>query len=192
MSAVFTINFRREAFARQRARERQRVLALGLWLSYFGVLAVVLGLYGLNCASTIRRARQMERNATQLRMLRLPGNPWRVTGTALLDIEAAAANPWRWRLRLEHLAGALPSQAHVTSLAFNPQGQSGTPDASALLIDGEIRTAPGESPVVAVMNIVTTLQHDRDFAAGFGAIRLRSTQAGPSPGTPAAFTIECR
>jgi hypothetical protein len=188
---MFTINFRREAFARQRARERQRVIALALWLSYFGVLAVVIGLYGLNCTSTIRRAAQIERQAVQLRSLKLSGNPWHVAPAGLTQFEPAVTNPWLWRLRLEHLAHALPSSARLVSAGFNAQGQSGTPDAATFVIDGEIHTPPGASPVPAVMGIVAALHRDREFAAGFAAIRLRSTQAGAAGGA-ALFSIECR
>ena len=50
MTPVFLINFRREAFRRERAEARRRAIGLGVWLAYFGGLAVLLGLYGLNCA----------------------------------------------------------------------------------------------------------------------------------------------
>ena len=153
-------------------------------------MGVVLGLYGLNCASTIRRSTQIERQAIQLRSLKLSGNPWHVAPDALTQVEAAATNPWQWRLRLEHLARALPPSARLVAVGFNAQGQIGTPDAATFVIDGEIRTARGESPVPAVMAIVAALQRDREFAAGFGAIRLRATQAQVAPGA-AAFTIEC-
>ena len=42
MNTIFSINFRREAFQRERARTRRRAVNLGLWVLYFGVLGVML------------------------------------------------------------------------------------------------------------------------------------------------------
>ena len=48
MSVLFTINFHREAYQRELARARRRVILLGVWVAYFGVIGVVMGLYGRN------------------------------------------------------------------------------------------------------------------------------------------------
>ena len=64
---IFTINFRREAYQREVERTRRRVITLGASLAYFGAMVVVLGLYGLNCASLTRRAAQFERSAARIR-----------------------------------------------------------------------------------------------------------------------------
>jgi len=55
VNPFFNINFRREAYLQEMAKARRRVIALGVWIAYFGLLGVLLGLYGLNCSSLARR-----------------------------------------------------------------------------------------------------------------------------------------
>lgn len=189
MTPVFTINFQREALTRRQHRERSRVVGLALWLSYFGALAAVLGLYGLNCQTITQRAVQIERESYHLGTLELHGDVTGVPPAEVDEVEKFASNPWRWHERLAHLARTLPADARITSLAVNPDGVSGTPDQNKLVIQGQIR---GRSDVQSVMGVLASLQRDSVFAADYSSIRLVSTHAAAETGQSAEFVIECR
>ena len=192
MSApVFTINFRREFYRRQLARARRRMMMLGVWLTYFGALAVVLGLYGLNCASLTRRIRHIERQAAQARAAQSLATASRIDETQLVDIQMVQASPGRWRDRLARLAELMPPNAAVTSVAVNPNNLTGA-DRNVLVIAGQLRG--GGDRTAAVVDLVSRLQADSAFATGYRNVRLISSRTATGTGVAPTteFTIECR
>ncbi len=189
MSTVFSINFRREAYLREQQKTRRRAFSLGLWVLYFGALAVVLGLYGLNFASLARRVRVVERQVQRLRE-HPAGDAWRPGRTEATEIERHLEDLRTWRDRLARLPQVLPPNARVRQLLFNPENVSGSSDVR-LVIAGELRGGVGQDRVPQVMNIVNSLSRDSVFHASYPNIRLVSTRAS-SDGTAAEFTIECR
>ena len=126
MTTLFTINFRREAFQKEQARLRQRVLRLGLWSAYFGAIVVMSGLYGLNCASLAARTRAIERQAARMRAAQNAGQEWRPKAEDAGAIGRILADPRQWRDRLARLPEVLPSNARITALQFNPDNSSGS------------------------------------------------------------------
>lgn len=191
MNPLFTINFRRESYLREIARARRRVVTLGLWVFYFGVLAAVLGLYGLNCVSLSQRAGWLERQTARLRAAQSAHPDWTVGRTELAQVEQFTASPRRWRDRLTRIASLLPPGARLSSLAFNPDQASAAAD-QRLVLTGELRVAPGQDRMQGVMQLVAALHRDSLFAAGYRNIRLSSTQISEGTATTAQFVIECR
>lgn len=191
MTPLFTINFRREAYLKEVARARRRVIALGLWVAYFGVLTVVLGLYGLNCAAMTRRVHQIERQARALRQAQ-GAQAWRVSQTELGTVERYVESPALWRDRLGRLAVLQPPNARLTSIAVNPQNLSGAQDQNKLVIVGELRGIPGQEKMRSIMAFVNQLHADSVFAVGYRNIRLASTRTVEEGGGVTEFVIECR
>lgn len=192
MSTLFTINFRREAYKREVARTRRRVMLLGVWLAYFGVLAVVLGLYGLNCSSLIRRSSQLERQTARMRAIQSSHRDWTVGATELAAAEEFHANPGRWRDKLLRLAALLPPNAAIQSVAVNPDNLQGAQDQKKLVITGELKVPPGEDRMRGVVQFVSALHADSLFSRGYQNIRLASSRISEGSGPVAAFVIECR
>ena len=192
MSTLFTINFRREAYQREVARARRRVMMLGGWLAYFGVLTVVLGLYGLNCSSLVRRASLIERQAARMRALQNSQRDWVIAESDLATIEQTQANPRRWRDKLVRLAQLVPSNALIQSIAVNPDNLPGLQDQNKLVITGELKIPAGEDRMRGVVQLVTALHSDKTFSAGYQNIRLASSRISEGSGVVAAFVIECR
>ncbi|MCC6348250.1 MAG: hypothetical protein IT347_01495 [Candidatus Eisenbacteria bacterium] len=189
MSTIFTINFRREAFLRERARARRRAVRMGIWLAYFGVLAIVLGLYALNLASLSQRAARIERQVERLR--RQPsGADWRPGQPEADLVSRSLGDAGRWRDRLNRLAHLLPANARVTNVAFNPDNLSGA-DRAKLMITGELRPSTGGDRMQQVLAFVGVLSRDSLFSAGYANVRLVTTRAAAS-GQGAEFVIECR
>lgn len=187
--AQFTINFRREAFVRERARARQRVLRLGLWLTYFGALGVVIGLYGLNCASMMSQTRTLERQTERLRQSQAGDQAWQPTAQDAAQAQAALLSTRVWRDRLARLSEILPPGARIQSLAFNPDNTSGA--GAKFVITGEIRSN-GQDRMQSVMGFVNALSRDSVFTAGLGTVRLATTRASAAGGDEAEFVVECR
>ena len=192
MSPVFTVNFKREAYAREVARTRRRVVILGVWVTYFGVLALLLGLYSLNCMSLQRRVGQIERQAARLRSGRGGGTEWKLRPNDLTQVERYVTNTRQWRDRLTRLAEIMPPNAAVTSLALNPRNVSTPAEQNKLVITGTVRVAEGQDRMRSVMGIVTSLHRDSVFARSYSTIRLASTRVSESPQPVAEFVIECR
>ena len=190
MSALFAINFRREAYLQEVARARRRIVALGVWVAYFGVLVVALGLYGLNCASLTQRTRLIERQAARLRSADATQAPSQLRAAELGQLERYVLGARRWRDRLTRLAATLPPNARITSLTVNPQNLSDAAAQNLLVISGELRGAATQDRMRAVMRIVSTLREDKVFSEGYHNIRLSSTRV-TEDGT-AEFVIECR
>jgi len=191
MSATFTINFRREAYEAALARARHRVVMLGVWVGYFGLIGVILGLYGLNCAALHRRLHLIERQAERLRREQGAGADWQLRATELALLEQYVANPRLWRDRLGRLGTILPANVRLTSVAVNPQNLATTTDQNRLVIQGLVRTTPGQDRTQDVLKVVGLLHGDSLFARGYQTIKLASTRVSESDNV-AEFTIECR
>ena len=189
---MFTINFRREAYQREMARTRRRLFLLGGWVTYFVVLVLVLGLYGLNCSALIRRTQFMER--TVARATANPGaaREFQLQAADLTTVEHFRENPARWRNRLLRLAAVLPSNAAITSIAVNPDNLANAADQNLLVIAGEMRISSGQDRKRPVVQLVSTLRGDSLFARGYGSIRLSSSRAIETPSLATEFVIECR
>jgi len=192
MSTLFAINFRREAYLREMARARRRVMALGVWVAYFGVLVILLGLYGLNCAVLTRRVRQIEHQATHLQGAQGAHVDWAVQPAELRQVERYVSNARRWRDRLARLAEVLPPNVRLTSIAVNPQNLSGTAEQEKLIVSGQLRGGAGGERMKDVMRIVARLRADTVFASGYSSIKLASTRVVDGEDASAEFVIECR
>lgn len=190
MSPTFAINFRREVYQQQLARTRRRMLSVGVWMVYFGVLAIVLGLYGLNCASLTRRTQLLE---AQNRRLSTTGrvDTWKPAAAELAQVERALANPRRWRARLARLAAVLPPDVALTTVAANPDHRASSSDQEKLVISGTLRPPNGQDRMQGIMTLVSTLRADSVFSAQYRSIRLVESRIGGA-GAPAEFRIECR
>lgn len=189
MSTTFTINFRREAFQRERAKARRRVTKLGLWLTYFGALTVVLGLYALNAASLARRTASLERQTERLRS-QPGGGEWRPGQPEADLVSRGLRDSGRWRDRLERLSQLVPANARLTDVQFNVENVSGA-GPRKLLLTGEMRPAIGGDRMQQVLAFVATLSRDSVFSSGYSNVRLVTTRAS-SLGEGAEFVIECR
>ncbi len=192
MSPVFTVNFRREAYRLELARTRRRAVAVGVWVAYFGVLAIALGLYGLNCASLTRRAHLLDVQNTRALARPNPIAAWTPGSAELAQVERALANPRQWQVRLARLATLLPADAMVTSVSANPDNQSSDADRERLVIVGMLRPAPGADRMQGIMALVTALHSDSLFSAQYPTIRLVESRTGGGADAPAEFRIECR
>jgi hypothetical protein len=190
VSPYFTINFRREVYRQQLARTRRRMLSVGVWMAYFGVLAVVIGLYDLNCASLTQRTRLLE---AQNRRLGGVGrvDTWKPARAELVLVERTLANPRCWQARLARLAAVLPPDVALTRVAANPENLASSSDQERLVISGTLRPRPGQERMQGIMALVSTLRADSVFAAQYPSIRLVESRIGGA-GAPAEFRIECR
>ena len=189
MNHLFQINFRREAFRKERAEARHRAIGLGVWLTYFGALSVLLGLYGLNYSELEARTRQLDRQLARLRAQHSGGAEWLPS-----PAEAAAVEPWvadagRWRDLLGRLPRLLPDGARLTSVQFNPDGVTGA--SRKLLLAGLIRVDGKRDRMTGVTDFVAAMAKDSLFAANFGNVRLVSTRTHEGS-ADAEFQLECK
>lgn len=192
MSAVFQINFRREAYRREVARSRARVITLGAWLAYFGVISVVSGLYGLNCEAIQRRTRIMERQTAVLRVHRNDQVDWTHQPAEMALVARGINDPRAWSARLARVPTMLPANARLTSIDFNPAAVAGAGDWDRLVISGTLHAAPGQDRMREVSELVTRFQRDSLLSTHFHTIRLASTRVSDPTGGNADFVIECR
>jgi Tfp pilus assembly protein PilN len=192
MTPVFTVNFRRGAYRQELARTRQRVVAVGTWVAYFGVLTVALGLYGLNCASLTQRTHLLETQSARAQSSHDPAAAWKPGPAELDQVERALANPRHWQIRLARLAAVLPGDAMLTSVTVNPDNLSGTADQERLLLAGVLRPTPGQGHMQGIMALVAALHSDSLFSAQYRTIRLVESRIGSGADAPAEFRIECR
>jgi hypothetical protein len=189
MNTPFRINFRREAFRRQRTDSRRRALLLGVWLAYFGVLAVTLGLYALNWNELASRTRQLSHQIERQRLAHAAGADWKPAAT-----DAGLAGPWvndvaRWRDLLVRLPTLMPEGVRITNLRFNPDGVMG--GERKLLLSGVLRMRGDRDRIGGVTDFVTVVSRDSVFASHFRSVRLLSTNT--REGEPdALFELECR
>ena len=190
MSALFTINFRREAYLLEVSRRRRRLIALGVWVGYFGALMVLVGLYGLNGASLARRAFLIERQTMLIRHARDPALGSQLSAAELGQVEAAALSTRQWRDRLGRLGNLLPQEARLMGLTANPQNMSDDASKNALSLSGELHSAAGQDRMQGVMKIVSALGADSVFKGSYHDIRLASTRI--SENGVVQFEIDCR
>ncbi|MCE9627740.1 MAG: PilN domain-containing protein [Candidatus Eisenbacteria bacterium] len=188
MSPLFRINFRREAFRRERAEARARATWLGVWLTYFGGLAVLLGLYGLNCASLQSRSRALERQIARDRAQHTEGSEWVASPN-----EAAAVEPWvadtnRWRDLLGRIPRLLPEGARLTGLQWNPDAISGSE--RKLVLTGVLREGSRADRMSNVTDFVAVLAKDSLITSQFRSVRLVSTRV--REGGDSEFQVECQ
>jgi len=189
MSAQFQINFRREAFRRERTEARRRAVGIGVWLTYFGALAVLLGLYGLNCAALETRTEQLERQLARQRALRQGGTEWIASSADVAAVEPWVSDAGRWRDLLGALPGLLPEGARLTGIQFNPDGVTGGD--RKLILNGVLRVGPRLDGTAGVTDFVSVIAHDSLFASQFHSVRLVSTRTREG-GPEAEFEVECR
>jgi len=189
MTTQFQINFRREAFRRERTEARRRAVGIGIWLTYFGALAVMLGLYGLNCAALEKRTEQLGRQLARQRALRQGSNDWIASAAEAAQVEPLVADAGRWRDLLGALPRLLPEGAKLTGVQFNPDGVTG--GERKLLLDGVLRVGSRADGTAGVTDFVAVIARDSLFASQFHSVRLVSTRASEN-GQDAAFEVECR
>ena len=192
MSAIFSINFRREAYLREVARARRRVFAIGAWVAYFGVFAVVLGLYGLNCMALAKRAGLVERQTARMKSAQDTGAGWTFSQAELTQMESFVQNTRQWRDRLSRLAELLPPDARLTSLETNPGNVSTGPTRNRLVITGYLKPDRDQDRMQGVMAIVQTLHSDSLFSKSYRNIKLASTRIVEGSEQTAEFEIECQ
>lgn len=191
MSALFHINFRREAHQRELAHARRRVVTLGVWVAYFGIVAVAMGLYGLNCMSLSQRVRILERQAARLQSSQSGREQWQVPSAELGRIEAYVRNPGGWHERLVRLAALLPDDARLTSIATNPSNLAAAGSENRLVLTGQMRVARGADRMAGVMGFASHLREDSVFAAHYTNVRVTSTKIVENGGLT-EFVIECQ
>jgi len=189
MTPVFLINFRREAFRRERAEARRRAIGLGVWLAYFGGLAVLLGLYGLNCAELNTRTKQLTRQLARQRAVQVGGADWVAGPNEAAAVEPGVADAGRWRDLLGRLPRVLPAGARITSLQFNPDDVSG--GERKLVLYGILRVDSRRDRMAAVTDFVGVMAKDSLFAANFRSVRLVSTRVREGD-QDSEFQVECR
>lgn len=192
MNTTFSINFRREVYQRELARSRARVVSLAVWLSYFGCLAVIFGLYALNFSALIQHTRLTEQIARTQRSTSTEQVDWTNQPDQIALIERGARDGFRWRRRFERIAEVLPANVRLKSIQFNPTAASGGANWNRLLLNGTIQTAANQDRMGEVTRIVSAIQRDSLMAAHFQTIRLASTRIAENAGSNTEFTIECR
>jgi hypothetical protein len=190
VSPIFSINFRRAAYQRELARARRRIVALGAWLTYFGMVVIVVGLYGLNCYSLGSRVNRLERRTAQIQAAQQTNRDWSVDAAQMADVERFHASPQRWRDRLVRLAALLPANAVLVSAAVNPDNLSNAVDQNKLVVVGHIRGPVGSDRMQQVVQLVSRMHADTLFSIGYENIRLVSSRA-LDDGPVTEFTIEC-
>ncbi|MFM7231091.1 MAG: hypothetical protein ACKO3S_03840 [bacterium] len=188
MSPLYRLNFRREAFRRARAEAWTRAIGLGIWLAYFGVLTVVVGLYALNLDSLRRRSEGLGRQIARQHAVGTAGADWVASPE-----DAALAEPWvgdvaRWRDLLVRLPRLLPEGGRLTALQWNPDELTG--GERRLVLNGLLRAERDADPTAAVTDLVSAIAADSLVSAHFRSVRLVSTRTA-TDGT-AEFQVECR
>jgi len=185
----FTINFRREVYQRQQARARARVILIGVWVAYFGVMGLVLGLYGLNAATYARRTEQLERQAKRAEQLKGTAVDWALSSDDINAITQRASSLSLHRSVLTRLGQLLPANVRLASLAWNADisGSGGL----KLVLTGALRPEAAQERMSAVVGLVSTLSADSIVHQAFKNVKLASTNS--TEGTNAVeFVIECQ
>jgi hypothetical protein len=192
VTPLFTINFRREAYLRERERVQRRAFSLGSWVAYFGAVVLVLGLYGLNGVVLDRRLQLAESRMERMRASHVLPEQLKLGATELALVEQAVENPRRWRAKMLRLAAVLPPDAALTSVAVNPDNLSDVGNLNKLVIDGVMRSPSGQDRMGSVMRLVSALHGDSVFAAGYQSIKLVKSNMSTGADPVTEFTIECR
>ncbi len=191
MSALFSINFRREAHQKELAHARRRVVTLGVWVAYFGVVTMAMGLYGLNCMSLSKRVTFLERQTAQLKSSQSTREQWKIPASEMDRLENYVGNPRRWHDRLMRLAALLPADVRLTSIATNPNNQTGPRSQDRLVISGQLRVPREQDRMSGVMAFAGTLREDSLFSIQYPNVRVASTKIVDG-GATTEFVIECQ
>jgi hypothetical protein len=190
--APFSINFRREVFRRERERSRARLFQLGGWVSYFGLMALLIGLYGLNCQWVTDHAHNVESQVDRMRKGAASG-AWQPSASQVQDIQGKRENAARWRERLERLSALMPPQAILSSVAVNPNNLPGVADQNLFEITGNMKVRPGTgSSMGEVVGLMSRLKADSVFARGFSSFKLASSEMVEGSPPTVRFTVQCR
>lgn len=189
---LFTINFRREAYLQEVARTRRRIMMVGVWVAYFGVVGVTFGLYGLNCMSLMQRTDRLERQTARMEQASGGREQWQVASTEIPKIQEYVAGPRLWHDRLVRLAALLPDDARITSVAVNPNNLSGAKNQNRLVIVGQLRIPRGGDRMSGVMDFVNELRTDSLFSANYQNVNLASSRTVDVDAAFTEFVIECQ
>ncbi len=193
MSPFFTINFRRATYEQSLARARRRVFLLAAWLTYGGVLVILLGLFALNCAVTTRRTAALERRIQRLQSARAAAPELRLDPADVELVQRVSGSPGFWRDKLARLSAILPPNAKLTSLAVNPDRASAPLDQRRMVMAGNLRTPDGRDRLESVVGLVEALRADSVFSRGYQNVKLVSSRVPDSEGPPIVeFVVECR
>jgi Tfp pilus assembly protein PilN len=188
---LFAINFRRASYEQSLKQARRRVIRLGVWVAYLGVLGIVLGLFGLNCTIMSTRTASLERRVQRLQRTRAEAPEVRLAPSDVERIERLTGNPRFWRDKLTRLPAVLPPNARLTSVVINPERSNAPGEQRRLLLSGTLRTSGDR--LQAVMRLTESFRADTAFARGYQSVRLASWRAPESDGGGAVeFTVECR
>lgn len=190
MTPQFTINFRREVYQREQARARARVILLGVWVAYFGVMAVILGLYGLNAAAYARRTGILERQAVRLQERRGTAAEWTLSADDIGALTERARSLARHRGVLTQLGRRLPPNVRLASVAWNTENLSGA-GAPRLVLSGTLRPEDQQDRMRSVVGLVSTLSTDSVIAGAFRNVKLASTNLDEGTNV-VEFVIECQ
>lgn len=186
---LFTINFRREVFRRRQARARARMVLLGVWVAYFGVMAVILGLYGLNAVTYARRAAMLERQAKRIRDQR-DATEWTLTPEVLGALSERVGSLSTHRDILVRLGQRLPTNVRLSSLTWNADAGSGA-GARRLVLGGTLRPEASQDRMGEVVRLVSMLSADSTLSGRFRNVKLASTSVDEGSGV-VEFVIECQ
>jgi Tfp pilus assembly protein PilN len=167
------------------------VVTLGVWVAYFGIVTVTMGLYGLNCMSLSRRVALLERQTARLESSQTTREQWQIPSAEITRIENYVGNPRRWHDRLVRLAALLPSDARLTTIATNPGNQGGPRSEERLVVTGQMRVPRNQDRMASVMAFATHLREDSLFAAHYPNVRVTSTRIVEG-GALTEFVIECQ
>lgn len=190
MSPIFSINFRREVYQRELARARARVIMLGVWVAYFGVMAVILGLYGLNAAAYTRRTAMLERQAKRAQEQRGTTAEWTLGPEDIGALTQHARSLSLHRSVLQRLGQLLPPNVRLSRLGWNADNPSGA-GGLKLVLSGTLRPEGAQDRMREVVGLVSTLTADSTISGAFKNVKLASTNS--AEGTDAVeFVIECQ
>lgn len=188
--ALFTINFRREVYQREQARARARVIMLGIWVAYFGVMAVILGLYGLNAAAYARRTGMLERQAKRTQEQKGTAAEWTLAADDIGALTMRAQSLSLHRGVLVRVGQLLPANVRLSMLTWNGDNLSGNV-ARKLVLNGSLRPEGGQDRMRSVVGLVSTLSGDSTISSAFRNVKLASTTV--AEGMDAIeFVIECQ
>lgn len=188
MNPLFAVNFRREVYQREQARARARVVLLGVWVAYFGVIGIVLGLYGLNAAAYARRTAMLERQARRAQETHGLVD-WTLSADDVNGLTARVENLAVHHDVVERIGARLPANVRLERLAWNSERSSGA-TAKKLVLAGTLRPEGGDR-MSQVVRLVSALSADSAFARRFRNVKLASTTVDDQSGV-LEFTIECQ
>lgn len=186
----FTINFRREVYRREKARARARVIMLGVWVAYFGVMALILGLYGLNAAAYARRTGMLERQAKRAQEQKGTLVEWTLAPEDVGALTERAQSLAAHRDVLLRIGQSLPANVRLSNLKWNSDGSSGA-STKKLVLTGVLRPEGSQDRMHAMVQLVSMLSSDSTLSSRFPNVKLASTSVEEGSGV-VEFIIECQ